>query len=279
MDVIIVCHTEFGIVRNRKVIAVKSPEGVVAGVRNLAEVANILKARITYAVCPEVATYFPKGIDGEIGLHVHPGWEEFTTEGVRFTVGDEFLRKHCKQSSDSTVLRDYPFIEQLEMMRVGRDHLTDVLGVQLQSFVAGRWSINNDTVKALIALGFTHECSAVAGHKDKHYDWSKLPRTCMPYHPTSEDYQVSGDLPLLIVPISQMWLGGNVNPEMARVYGVDWLQLCFMRYHRRKAPLFHICLHSPCMIDPYYINIMEKLLAFIAGHDNVRFRFASEIDE
>jgi predicted deacetylase len=43
------------------------------------------------------------------------------------------------------------------MIEVGKHHLTDVLGVTPKSFVAGRWSINNDTVKALIEAGITHD--------------------------------------------------------------------------------------------------------------------------
>jgi len=280
MDVIVVCHTEFGEVRNRQVVATRDTEGVVAGVSNLAEVADRYGAKITYAVCPEVVPYFPKGVNGEIGLHIHPGRGTYRKEGIEFTIGDVFLRKYCKQSSNSTVLRDYSFSEQMEMIRMGRNYLENMLGVQPKSFVAGRWSVNNDTITALTTTGFTHDCSAVPSRKDKHFDWSKLPRQCMPYHPSSIDYQEQGDCPLLILPISQIWLiGGCANPEIARQYTVNWLKLCFAEYHWRKRPLFHICLHSPCMRDPYYIGAMEELLAFTANHDNVEFKFASEIKD
>jgi len=280
MDVIIVCHTEFGVVHNKQVIADKNTtEGVKEGARNLIEVANEYNAKVTFAVCPEVAECFPKNTKHEIGLHIHPGWQESEIKGIKFYVGDSYLREHCKQSVNSTVLRDYPYEEQLGMIKTGKDHLQQIFGVEPKVFVAGRWSINNDTVKAVIKAGITHECSAVAHSKPCHYDWSKLPRICMPYHPRENDYQEKGDLPLLIVPISQMYRVGNVNPEVVSCVGLSWLKACFKEYYQQHLPLFHICLHSPAMTSQYFISAMDKLLNFISKKKRVNFRFASEITE
>ncbi len=280
MDVIIVCHTEFGFVHNKQVIADKNAiGGVEKGVKNLADLADKYSARVTFAVCPEVAECFPSNINHEIGLHIHPGWQESEIQGIRFYIGDSFLRKHCKQSVNSTVLRDYPYEEQWEMIKTGKEYLADAFGIEPKSFVAGRWSINNDTVKALIEAGITHECSAPAHSKTDHNDWSKLPRICMPYHPSEEDYQEKGNLPLLIVPISQMLRSGNVNPEVVPIVGLPWLKACFTEYYRQNLPLFHICLHSPCMAEPYFISAMDELLKFISRHENIDFKFASEIEE
>lgn len=279
MDVIIVCHTEFGFVHNKQVIADKNATtGVKDGVRNLVDLADRYGAKVTFVVCPEVVEYFPREINHEIGLHIHPGWQESQIQGVKYYVGDSYLRKHCKQSIKSTVLRDYPFNEQSEMIKTGRDYLTEIFGVEPKVFVAGKWSINNDTVKALVRVGITHECSAPAHSKSDHYDWSKLLRICMPYHPSEDDYQKKGTLPLLIIPISQMLRGGNVNPEGIPAVGLPWLKACFKEYYRQNLPLFHICLHSPCMAEPYFISAMDDLLKFISKHD-IKFRFASEIEK
>lgn len=280
MDVIIVCHTEFGFVHNKQVIADKNAiGGVKEGAKNLVTLADKYGAKVSFVVCPEVVECFPKGINHEIGLHIHPGWQESEIQGIRFYIGDSFLRKHCKQSVNSTVLRDYPFNEQLEMIKTGRDYLREVFGIEPKVFVAGRWSINNDTVKALIEAGITHECSAPAHSKTDHNDWSRLPRICMPYHPSEEDYQEKGNLPLLIVPISQMFRAGNVNPEVVPIVGLRWLKACFTEYYRQNLPLFHICLHSPCMAEPYFISAMDELLKFISRHEDIHFKFASEIEE
>lgn len=277
MDVIIVCHTEFGRVKNKEIVYDKSSkEGVTIGVPNLMKVAERYGARVTFAVMPEVAEYFPKGAEHEVGLHIHPGWEAFNVHGNHYDVGDAYLRGHCKMSSKSSVLKDHCYLEQLMMITAGRDYISKTLGVKPLTFVAGRWSINNDTVKALINIGFTHECSAAPHKKPRHYDWSKLSRICMPYHPSVADYQEEGDLPLLMLPISQTLLGASVSPEIIPTIGREWLESCFLEYYRQQLPFFHICLHSPCMTDPYFIEQTEALIRFISTHD-VSFKKASEI--
>jgi hypothetical protein len=282
MDVIIVSHTEFGHVlhqgRGPQVIPAKSStQGVEVGVKKLAQVADACGAKVTFAVMPEVVRSVPE-VKHEIGLHVHPGWSERQEGRVRYYVGDAYLREHCQQSSISTVLRDYPFNEQLEMVKAGKDRVSDCLGVEPTVFVAGCWSVNDDTVKALLCAGFSHECSGVAHTKTAVFDWSRLPRICMPYHPHQDDYQEKGDLPLLIVPISQMLAGGNVNPELVPFWGLGWLKACFTEYFRQKLSVFHICLHSPSMTDPFFVEAMRDLLQFIAKHE-VEFKYASEVVE
>jgi len=280
MDVIIVCHTEFGFVRNREVIADKNATmGVEEGVKNLANLADKYDAKVTFALCPEVAGCFPRNLKHQIGLHIHPGWHESEIQGVKYHVGDLYLKEHCKQSVNSTALKDYPYEEQLEMIKTGKDYLRQICQVESKVFVAGKWSINNDTVKALEEAGITHECSATARLKTDHYDWSRLPRICMPYHPSEKDYQKRGSLSLLIIPISQIFRAGNVNPEVAPIVGLPWLKACFTEYYCQNLPLFHVCLHSPCMTDPYFIAAMDELLKFISKHKGIDFKFASEIEE
>ena len=281
MDVIIVVHTEFGYVSNHDVIADKSAtKGVSQGVPNLIKIADLYDAKITFAVMPEVVKYIPEGIDHEIGLHIHPGWETFRRGDLTFQVGDRYLREHCEQSLTSTVLMGYPYKEQLEMIKTGSDYLETKFGKKPSTFVAGRWSIDNNTVKALVNTGIERDCSAPAHSKPCHFDWSKLPRICMPYHPSEHDYQENGSIPLLIVPISQMLFHtGIANPEAVPNVGISWLKACFNEYYKQRMPLFHICLHSPCMTDPYFLAVMDELLAFISKHKNVNFIFASDVHE
>jgi len=278
MDVIIVCHTEFGFVSDRMVIYDKNNKtGIKDGVPNLISLADKYGAKITFAVCPEVVEYMPLKISHEIGLHIHPGFEEFKYKNFDWYVGDTYLRKNCKQSTDSTVLRDYSYEEQFEMIKRGKEYLMEKFRVEPKAFVAGRWSLNNDTIKALIENGITHDCSAPAHSTSDHYDWSKLPRICMPYHPSPKDYQQEGNLPILIVPISQIFPRGNINPEVIPITGLSWFKACFIEYYKQNVPLFHICLHSPSMTDSYFISSMDNLLSFMAKHKNVNFKFVSEI--
>jgi len=281
MDIIIVCHTEFGFVQNKEIIFDKNAiDGVKKGVLNLIKLVDKYEAKATFAVMPEVIKNFPRDITHEIGLHIHPGWvKSGIHQGHQWYVGDSYLKKHCNQSVNSTVLRDYSYNDQLELIKTGKDHIEESFGIVPKSFVAGRWSINNETIKALIKSGITHECSAQPHTKLPHYDWSKLPRICMPYHPSKSDYQQKGNLPLLIVPISQMFPTRSVNPEGIPFVGLSWLKACFLEYYKQDLPLFHICLHSPCMTDKYFISAIENYLKFISKYKNVNFKFASEIKE
>jgi hypothetical protein len=280
MDVIIVCHTEFGFVSKKNIIFAKDPkENLKKGVLNLVKVAEKYGAKVTFAVCPETAPYFPKDIRCEVGLHIHPGWEKFNSGGLEFFVGDEYLRKNCKQSSSSTVLKDFPYDEQLDMINKGKEFIRGQLGKDPKVFVAGRWSLNSDTTKALVRNGFTHDCSAPAHSKSKHHNWSNLPRICMPYQPSEKDYQEKGSLPILMIPVSQYFPHGNVNPEVVPQVGLSWLKASFSEYYIQNLPLFHICLHSPCMTDEYFISRMDNFLSFISRHKGVNFKFTSEIHQ
>lgn len=280
MDVIIVVHTEFGFISNREMVPEKgASKGVSQGVPKLIKIADKHDAKITFAVMPEVVEYFPKEIEHEIGLHIHSGWEEFRIKGHTFQVGDRYLREHCEQSLTSTVLMGYPYKEQLDMIETGADYLEAAFGKRPSTFVAGRWSIDNNTVKALVNTGMERDCSAPAHAKPSHFDWSKLPRICMPYHPSENDYQQKGSIPLLIVPISQIVLGGSATPETVPYLGCSWLKACFNEYYQQGMPLFHICLHSPYMTDPYFGSVMDEFLNFMSCHKNVNYIFASEVHE
>lgn len=277
MDVIIVCHTEFGYVKDKIVVFDKNPRGVEEGVPNLIRVADKYGAQITFAVCPEVVNCLPKGIKHEIGLHVHPGWVESGHKGFKWHIGDLYLRQYCELSLNSALLRDYPYEEQLILIKTGKEYLERKLGIEPKVFLAGKWSENNDTIKALIAAGFTHDCSPVPHAKLPHFDWSKLPRICMPYHPAEEDYQKEGSLPLLIVPTSQMFPRGEANPEFIPMSGLAWLKACFREYYWQNLPLFHIPVHSPAMTDNYLISAMDNFLGFISKHRNIEFKSASQV--
>ena len=264
MDVIIVCHTEYGWCKNKGVINDgKTVVGVRDGVRNLIRIANKHDAKVTFAVMPETVKHFPKGVNHEIGLHLHSI--------------DAYIREHCDTSVRSSALRDYPYREQLEMVKTGIDCLVDTLGYDIKVFVAGKWSVNNYTIRALVKVGITHDCSASQRKKFDYCDWSKLPRLCPPYHPDKNDYQKAGDCPLLIIPVSQLWRGGEVTPEATPVVGLRWLKASFLE-HYKSMPIFHIYLHSSCMTDPYFVSVMDRFLHFISKYD-VNFKFASEIRE
>jgi len=131
----------------------KAKQGVSEGAKNLATLADKYKAKVTFCVCPEVVDAFPKNLNHEIGLHIHPGWEELKYGKYSWFVGDEYLKENCQQSSNSTALCDFPYEEQLDMISRGKSLLENHFNKTVRVFTAGRWSVNNDTIKALINQG------------------------------------------------------------------------------------------------------------------------------
>ena len=128
MDVIIVCHTEYGFVYKYRVLYHKDAhEGVEKGIRNLSKIADKYTAKITYSLMPEVLENVPKKMDSEIGLHLHPGWKEWRNGDFSSYIGDKYLRTMSGISKDSTVMRDYSYKEQLELIRIGRDRISCLL--------------------------------------------------------------------------------------------------------------------------------------------------------
>lgn len=278
MDVIIVCHTEFGYVKGKEIIFDKSHiEGVSEGAKNLVKLANKYGAKITFAIAPEAAPFFPKNIGHQIGIHVHPGWEEFGHDNIKWFVGDQYLRQKCSIDNKSTALKDYTYKEQFEIISKAKERISEIFNVDPKVFVAGRWSLNQDTIKVLLKIGITHECSALSSRKLSQVDWSKLPRLCMPYNPAENDYQKKGSLPLTIIPVSQTWLAGEVNPERTTVYGSSWLKACFKEYYQSRSSVFHIALHSPSMTSDHFRELFENFLSFICSYPNIQFKFATEI--
>lgn len=279
MDVILVCHTEPGSARGKEVLYTKQPEGAGEGAARLLDLVKPFGARVTFAVAPEIAHILPDCSGHEIGLHVHPGWWQDSRKKYKDCVaGDAYLRERCGLVKTSTVLRDYTLEEQKMLIRAGKKRIQESLGATPTTFVAGRWSINPDTITALISEGFTRDCSAIAHAKTFHYDWSGLPRVCMPYHPAKGDYQAQGDLPFTILPISQYFPRGNLNPEAAPLVGVLWLKACITEYCERAVPFLHMCVHSPSMMSAYYRNVLQEMLGHLCLQRNdIRFRLAAEI--
>ena len=93
-------------------------DGVGAGVINLINVAGEYGAKVTFAVMPEVTKFLPKDMGHEIGLHIHHGWTENRSHSrFKWQVGDMYLKENCKQSINSVALRDYPYEEQLSLIK------------------------------------------------------------------------------------------------------------------------------------------------------------------
>lgn len=252
IDVVIVCHVEFGYATDRSVIFDKRRQGSIDGVKNAISESDKLGATISFMMMPEVLEAFG-GFDfmnHQVGLHIHPDDLLLTKEGL----GSEVYRP----------LREYDLEEQRNMISTGKQLIIDSLGVTPRTFVAGRWSIGNETLRALVELGFTHDASGCPKFLSGSCDWRKLPRICMPYRPSRDDYQMTGDLEITMVPVSKEITTGILSPENNA--GFRFLRAALQEYADLSVPLVHIAFHSPAMTSPHYRKVFSQLLEWISKH-------------
>jgi hypothetical protein len=270
MIVLVVCHVELGYATDSAVFfetglscggsPVSHVEGVADGVRNaLCIVENF--GPMSFMMTPE-SLQAARGIDfrdHEIGVHVHPRDRLLMRSGF----------------GEHKYLRDYGFAEQEAVISEAKQIIDDTMGVDARTFVAGTWSVNNETVRALVGLRFSHDCSPCPGLVFRSCNWAGLPRICSPYMPSGANYQLVGDLPLVMVPVSMEITGGIVSPESN--IGLGFLKAAFREYHDLGMPVFHIAFHSPAMTSRRYQKNFSALLRYISEYD-ARFCRVSEIE-
>lgn len=266
MKIIITCHSELG-TSNNKIISfdkkyIKNVES------NLVNTLNIIRknrAKIFFAIMPEIIDYFDSNIINsdiaEIGLHIHPD--------------DNLLIKKGVSDYKNKGLRNYNYKKQKKMINTGKKIIEKEFDVNIQSFVAGKWSINNDTTKILEELKFDYDCSPCPQFTSEYCDWSDLKRISLPYTPDINDYQSQGNINIAMIPVSKDILGGVASPE--NLNGLNFLKACFKEYYTQNLPLFHICLHSPSMFSIYYQKVFDNLLQYINIH-KVEYILPNQID-
>jgi hypothetical protein len=262
LDVVIVCHVEFGYATDRSVIYdTKRTEGSIDGVRNAISLSEGLGAVISFMIKPEVLQVFA-GFDfmhHEIGLHVHPDDLLLVKEGL---------------GGANPSLREFDLDQQRNMISTGRRLVSNTLGISPRTFVAGKWSVSNATVRALLDLGFTHDASALPGFSSSSCDWRKLPRVTLPYRPSREDYQLEGDMEITMVPVSKEIANGMISPE--NNVGVSFLQAALLELAELGVPFVQIAFHSPAMLSKRYRKAFAKLLQ-CASDLGASFRPLSEV--
>ncbi len=270
MKIIITCHTELGNPVGRKVVFNDSLARIHDGIEDTLEIIEDYDSKICFALTPKVVDGVKQRTlnkivnkEQEIGLHLHSD--------------DSFLVKSGVSKGGSPALRDFSYKEQKKMIVFGKNLLEKKFELSPVTFIAGKWSENNDTIRALTDSGFTHDCTPNPGFISENCDWGRLPRISLPYHPSKESYQKKGPLPILLMPISKVITNAPMSPEVAPTVGLGFLKACFEEYYIQQLPIFHMTFHSPCMASEYYQKVLDQLLAFISEHENIMFIFPSQI--
>jgi hypothetical protein len=261
LDVVIVCHTEFGYATNQVVFDYDYKQGATDGVKNSIQIADKFDAIVSFMIKPEVLGAVSETDFGthEVGLHIHPN--------------DRFLMTNGVGGNDDN-LRGYGFEKQRAMIAAGKAMVQDSLGVIPRTFVAGKWSVGNETVRAMVELGFTHDASGCPKFSSPSCDWSRLPRICMPYKPSADDYQAPGDVKMIMVPTSKEITTGIISPENR--IGLTFLRGAIREYVKLNVPLLHMTLHSPALTSPIFRNTFNEMLQLISQF-NVNYRPLSDV--
>lgn len=227
------------------------------GIPRLLDIFDDFNAKSTWLITPDVAQhsgdFFKKlAKKHEIGCHVHPEYFDGFIEGMKM----------------QKILPLFSYEKQVEMLQEASDVIRKNVGVNPRSFRAGRFGINNDTLRALASCGFNLDCSMTP-----FLDWD--------FHGTLASSDVSprflrvGSSDILEIPVTIVrpfrlfpaWL----RPSFFS--GSDMINVMKIRARSKEAPLvLNMMFHSMELIDPNPYFTAKRLF------DNMRsvLEYASE---
>ncbi len=255
LKIVIVCHVEPGFVRDGEIVyGFHHTEGIVRALPRILEFADGCGISVGFALTPLALTLCAADFGGhETGVHLHP------TDPVliRRVGGSLQVRHDC--------LGRYTTSEQTLLVHAAREVYEEVLGRSPRLFVAGRWSEDSATAPLLDREGFTHDASALPGHRSPCADWSRLPRLVQPYHPAVDDRQRSGKAPLLYVPVRRGLWQDYMTPERIRSVGPSYFEAALKEAQVGGADIIQFYFHSPLGLDAEALALFGEVLAY--AHD------------
>lgn len=228
------------------------------GIPRLLDIFDDFNARSTWLITPDVAqhsgNFFKKlAKKHEIGCHVHPEYFDGSIKGMK-------LKK---------ILPLFSYEKQVEMVQEASDMIRKNVSVNPTSFRAGRFGINNDTLRALVSCGFNVDCSMTP-----FLDWD--------FHGTLASSEVSprflhvGPSDILEIPVtivrpfhlSPAWL----RPSWSD--GSDMINVMKIRARSKETPLvLNMMFHSMELVDPNpfltskrFFENMRSVLQYASEH-------------
>lgn len=106
----------------------------------------------------------------DVQLHTHPGWRDDP---------HDFPELRKLKSEKSYLSQEKDFMAKLsqdqqeQILREGMDMIEDWTGVRPVAHRSGGYSINNDTISALVAVGIALDSSMYSGHAHSEVTWSQ----------------------------------------------------------------------------------------------------------
>jgi len=260
LKIILACHVEPGTIRKGILhYDFDRPEGIVKTLPTILEFADNRHARIGFAFTVQAAQLSDVDLGGhEAGVHLHP-----LDPALSKLLGDALHPDH-------DCLGMYPSSDQALLISAARRAHEDILGRSARWFIAGRWSENASTVRLLQEEGFTHDGSAIPGHRTPCSDWSRLARLAQPYNPQAGDHQRRGSEPLVYIPVYQGLWGHYLTPETICDLGMSYYRAALKEAQVGSADVVHIYFHSPMALNH------EAMVAFGAFLDYAQDAYHAE---
>ncbi len=261
VKVVVLCHVEPGMVRDGTIVYdPRRLEGVTSAPERILEFADRLELPMGFALTPQAVAASKLDFDGhDVGVHLHP-----MDMDLRKRVRDRVRVEH-------DCLARYAPEDQSLLIHEARLGFEEGFGRSPHLFVAGRWSESSTTAGLLLKEGFTHDGSAIPGHKSPCADWSRLPRLAQPYSPTASDYQARGSEPYLYLPVYQGLWGHHLTPERLLDLGVSYFKAALKEAQIGSSDIVHFYFHSPLGLDARAMHAFAELLEY--AHDRLKLSF------
>lgn len=225
-----------------------------------------------------IGTFDDSKVKDEIGAHLHP-YLHLGIEYKKFSNGSSSVDKYAVNMLGEGI--QYKLIKEL------RDIITEHVGIQPTTFVAGRWAESRDgtTLRILGKLGFTADIN-LPFYKPPigDSDWRSA-RYYQPYHPDRNDILKLGDSSILLIP--QTVLPPRISTSHKTLILTDekvlWptqqnkeqVKRVLDYYYRLKesySPVaMVIYMHSPDGAQEAALQNLDCLLRYVSNKTNIAF--------
>jgi peptidoglycan/xylan/chitin deacetylase (PgdA/CDA1 family) len=252
---------------NKRYVHTGEYQNIRRGIPRLLEVFDDFKAKPTWLLTPDVAQncgdFFTElAKKHEIGCHVHP----------------EYFRGPIKGMKMEKILSQFSLQDQLLMVQEASSVIKQNVGVHPRSFRAGRFGVNEDTLRVLKSCGFNVDCS-MTPFIDWGFHATLSPSTASPHFIRIGSGEIF-EIPVTIVyPFSLFpaWLRPSISS------GSDMINVIKVRAESREDPLvLHMMFHSMELIDPnpYFASkkFLNNLRCVLEYACNCNFSFVTMSD-
>ncbi len=257
MHILVFCHVEPGTVQGLEMVFhPRHTEGITVALPRIVDFADEHALPMTFAMTPTASKENETDLSGhEVGVHLHPQ--------------DAQLREKLdrKITLFSDCLMRYSAEDQATLIDAARELFEQEEGFSPRTFVAGNWSENGTTLKLLVEAGFSIDGSPLPQHRSGCADWGRIPRLAQPFAPSPEDYQASGSMNYLYLPVSLGLWGHYLTPEIIHLLGASYFKAALKEASMGGADVVHIFFHSPMAMNPFFLSEFRTVMEY--AHDQL----------